>query len=68
MEQALTLAWAQPISRLHVHTCTLDHPAAVPFYERSGFTAYARAVEVAPDPRLSGELPREAAPQVPRIG
>lgn len=68
MEQALTLAWAQPITRLHVHTCTLDHPAAVPFYERSGFTAYARAVEVAPDPRLGGALLREAAPQVPRIG
>jgi GNAT superfamily N-acetyltransferase len=68
MEQALTLAWAQPITRLHVHTCTLDHPAAVPFYERSGFTAYARAVEVAPDPRLSGALPREAALRVPRIG
>jgi GNAT superfamily N-acetyltransferase len=68
MKQALTLAWAQPITRLHVHTCTLDHPAAVPFYERSGFRPYARAVEVAPDPRLGGALPREAAPQVPRIG
>lgn len=68
MEQALDLAWALPIRRLHVHTCTLDHPDAVSFYVRSGFTPYARAVEVATDPRLSGVLPRDAAPQVPLIG
>jgi GNAT superfamily N-acetyltransferase len=68
MEQALDLAWARPIARLHVHTCTLDHPAAVSFYVRSGFAPYARAVEVAPDPRLTGVLPRAAAPHVPVIG
>lgn len=67
MEQALDLAWAAPISRLVVHTCTLDHPDALSFYERSGFSPYARAVEVAPDPRLTGALPRNAAPQVPLI-
>jgi hypothetical protein len=35
-------AWAQPIKRLTVNTCTLDHPRALPLYQRLGFTAYAR--------------------------
>ena len=65
MEEALTRAWAAPITRLHVHTCTLDSPAALAFYIRSGFTPYRRQVEIADDPRLTGDLPREAAPQVP---
>jgi GNAT superfamily N-acetyltransferase len=35
-------AWALPISRLTINTCTLDHPRALPLYQRLGFTAYAR--------------------------
>ena len=65
MERALDLTWAAPITRFHVHTCSLDSPAALAFYIRSGFTPYARQVEVADDPRLTGALPRDAAPQVP---
>ncbi len=67
MEQALDLAWAQPITRLHVHTCTLDSPQALPFYIRSGFTAYRRQVEIADDPRKIGVLPADASPQEPII-
>jgi GNAT superfamily N-acetyltransferase len=65
MEQALRRAWSRPIDRLWVHTCTLDHPAALPFYMRSGFRPFRQQVEIADDPRLLGVLPREAAPQVP---
>lgn len=35
-------AWAHPIRRLTINTCTLDHPRAMPLYQRMGFTAYAR--------------------------
>lgn len=35
-------AWAKPISRLVVNTCTLDHPRALPLYQRVGFVPYAR--------------------------
>ncbi|HJT43290.1 MAG TPA: GNAT family N-acetyltransferase [Rhizomicrobium sp.] len=35
-------AWLQPIQRLTINTCTLDHPRALPLYQRMGFTAYAR--------------------------
>lgn len=67
MTQAIRLAWAKPIARFGVHTCTFDHPAALGFYRRSGFTPYQTAIEIHPDPRLSGHMPREAAPQIPVI-
>ncbi|MCA2982528.1 MAG: GNAT family N-acetyltransferase [Gemmatimonas sp.] len=67
MREVLARAWHRPIRRLHVHTCTLDHPQALAFYQRAGFTPYRRAVEVAPDPRLTGDLPRTAGAQVPLL-
>ncbi|RKT34102.1 acetyltransferase (GNAT) family protein [Roseovarius halotolerans] len=68
MNRAIGMAWEQGIGRFHVHTCTLDHPAALDFYCRSGFVPFRREVEIAPDPRLIGLLARDAAPQVPLIG
>jgi hypothetical protein len=67
MNKALAAAWARPITALRVHTCTFDHPAALDFYRRSGFSVTRREVEIAPDPRLTGVLPRNAAPHVPVI-
>jgi GNAT superfamily N-acetyltransferase len=66
--QTLRLAWRDGVKRVHVHTCTLDHPAALSAYRSAGFTAYKRAIERFPDPRLRGILPRDAAPQVPLLG
>ena len=63
--QTLALAWRPGVERLHVNTCSLDHPAALPSYLRAGFRPYRRAFESFPDPRLAGLLPREAAPQIP---
>lgn len=68
MNRALALAWAKPIARLWVHTCTLDHPSAPEFYQRSGFTPFKRGIEVADDPRLSGHLPLASASHHPVIG
>ena len=65
MDQAIRLAWAQPISRFHVHTCTLDSPQALEFYRRSGFVPYRQQIEIEDDPRLGGLLPRDAAGHVP---
>ena len=68
LTEALHLAWREGIARVHVHTCTLDHPAALAAYCRAGFEAIGRAVETFPDPRLTGLLPRDCAPQIPLIG
>lgn len=62
------LAWREGISRVHVHTCSLDHPAALSAYRRAGFTPYKRAIERFPDPRLLGILPKDCAPQIPLLG
>jgi GNAT superfamily N-acetyltransferase len=67
MNRALDLAWARPIGRFWVHTCTLDHPKALDFYIRSGFDPTGRQVEIADDPRANGILPREVAPQIPLL-
>lgn len=67
MNRAIEIAWAQPIRRFWVHTCTLDHPAALAFYRRSGFRPFRRQVEVLDDPRLTGLAPRDAAPHIPLI-
>lgn len=66
--EALRLAWREGVSRVHVHTCTLDHQAALGAYVRSGFIPYKRAIERFPDPRLLGILPLGCAPQVPVLG
>lgn len=66
--QTLALAWRQGVRRVHVNTCTLDHPAALPSYLKAGFVAYKRAFESFPDPRLLGLLPGDVAPQLPLVG
>jgi GNAT superfamily N-acetyltransferase len=67
MEELLTHAWTGATTRVWLHTCTLDAPAALPFYLKCGFRPYKRAIEVADDPRIRGILPQDAAPQVPII-
>lgn len=72
MAHALALAWAgpktlQPVERVWLRTCTLDHPAALPFYRKHGFVPLAQEIEVYPDPRLSGQLPENSAPQIPLL-
>jgi GNAT superfamily N-acetyltransferase len=67
MNRALELAWSRPVGRVWVHTCTFDHPAALAFYQRSGFRAFRRQIEIVDDPRLDGTAPRSAARHVPII-
>ena len=66
--RTLALAWRPGVARVRVHTCSLDHPAALPAYLKAGFSAYDRAFESFPDPRLTGLLPADAAPQIPLLG
>jgi ribosomal protein S18 acetylase RimI-like enzyme len=68
LSEAVRRSWREGISRVHVHTCTLDHPAALSAYRRAGFNPYRRSVERFPDPRLIGILPSDCAPQVPLLG
>ena len=67
MNRALELAWSRPVDRVWLHTCTFDHPAALAFYQRSGFRPFRRQVEVVNDPRIDGTVPRDVARHVPVI-
>jgi GNAT superfamily N-acetyltransferase len=68
LAEALQRAWRENVRRVHVHTCSLDHPAALNAYRRAGFVPFKRAIERFPDPRLLGVLPRDCAPQIPLLG
>jgi GNAT superfamily N-acetyltransferase len=58
LNAAIEQAWSRPIERFWVHTCTFDHPRALPLYQRAGFVVYARRRVSFDDPRESGILPR----------
>ena len=68
LAEAVRRAWREGVSRVQVHTCTLDHPAALAAYVSAGFVPYRRALEHFTDPRLTGILPADSAPQVPLLG
>jgi len=67
MNRALALAWAKPIKRFWVHTCTIDHPGAISFYQRSGFKVFKRGIEIDDDPRLKGQMRADSVPHHPVI-
>jgi GNAT superfamily N-acetyltransferase len=67
MHAALQRAFVTGPSRVWLHTCTLDHPAALGFYLRCGFTAIERRIEITPDPRLDGTVDPSVCPDLPII-
>ena len=67
LAEAVTRAWVGDTNRVHVHTCSLDPPAALAAYRRAGFVAVARKVETFIDPRIADILPRDCAPHIPSV-
>ena len=68
LAEAVRRAWREGVDRVHVHTCSLDHPAALAAYRRAGLKPYKRAIERFPDPRLAGILTPDSAPHIPLLG
>lgn len=50
-------AWNHDPKRLWVNTNTLDHPKALPLYQRCGFWPYEQKEKLFDDPRLNGLIP-----------
>lgn len=67
MTETLVRAFRPGTKRVWLHTCSFDHPAAIPFYLGFGFRPWKFAIEVDDDPRLKGVLPETAAPHIPVI-
>ena len=65
LTEGLKAAWGHNPQRVWLHTCTSDHPGALGFYVKFGFVPYKRAIEIADDPRVTGEIDRKAAPHIP---
>jgi len=42
LSSAIDIVWSRPVARLWVHTNTLDHPRALPLYQKMGFVPYAQ--------------------------
>jgi GNAT superfamily N-acetyltransferase len=53
LSEAIRLARAWNPARLWVHTCSLDHPAALTNYQKRGFRLYKTENEAAPTVKLS---------------
>ncbi len=57
---AIDTAWNHAPQRLWVNTNTLDHPKALPLYQRCGFRPYKQENKLFDDPRLNGLIAAEA--------
>lgn len=51
---AIDIAWSREPARVTLNTCDLDHPRALPNYQRAGFSVIGREERELPDPRRSG--------------
>ena len=49
LAEAIRACWAKSPERVIVETCTLDSPAALPLYQKMGFTPYHRKHKVVDD-------------------
>ncbi len=54
LDNIIQKVWACQPARFWLHTCTLDHPQALTFYQRAGFVAYEEETKIIDDPRALG--------------
>lgn len=52
VDWAVDTAWDLDPERIWIHTCNLDHPVALPTYQKAGFTVFNRQTVTVPNPRL----------------
>jgi len=64
---ALHKAWSAGPRRVWVHTCDLDHPAALALYRRQGFVPFRTHDVIVIDPRATGHIPRHVQPHRPIV-
>ena len=62
LEAIIDIAWSYHPNRFWLHTCTLDHPSALPNYQRRGFSPFEQKTRKVIDPRRVGYMPAEVGP------
>ncbi len=58
LHMAVEQAWSYGPERLTVNTNTMDHPRALPLYQKLGFVPYRQEEQEILDPALTGIIPR----------
>jgi len=53
LKQVIDLAWEYATHRVWLHTCDLDHPAALPLYQKAGFIVYKTEKVLQPVPKTN---------------
>lgn len=62
---AIDTAWMGDPPKVTIDTCSLDHPSALPLYQKVGFVPIGQRTEFIEDPRLTGHLPSHLEPRLP---
>jgi len=62
---ALDTAWMAGPPKVMIETCSLDHPTALPLYQKVGFVPVGQRTEWIEDPRMTGHLPSHLEPRLP---
>ncbi|MBB3065512.1 GNAT family acetyltransferase [Limibacillus halophilus] len=57
LHSAVDRAWEKQPDKVTVNTCTLDHPKALPLYQKVGFVPVSRKTIQIDDPRENGLIP-----------
>ena len=50
VDWSVDTAWNSNPDRIRIHTCSLDHPAALPLYQKAGFEPYRQEKVSIPNP------------------
>lgn len=56
LRAAIDEAWRRGPKRMWLHTCTFDHPQALPNYQRAGFEPYKQETQIVTDPKVVAML------------
>lgn len=64
LQWAIDKAWSYSPRRFWLHTCTLDHPAALPNYLKGGFTVYKQEAKQV---MLADPMPSNSATPPPKL-
>ena len=67
MAAAIEIVGDAQARNLWLHTASFDHPTAPRFYVGCGFVVVATGFEILDDPRSSGLLPSNIAPNIPLV-
>lgn len=58
LTSSIDTAWSYAPERFMLHTNSLDHPRALPLYQKLGFKPFKQERQLIDDPRLTGLIPR----------